>query len=236
MRHMHIYSAFALVLVEGFMKKKPPFVPRLSYNAAKNAEVDLKEQQEWSEKAKERYDLCRVQRIESLVFQFDDPERKTLLAVAPRTAKITRITLAATTEQLQLNKQTVRYTIGLRWLERLNELVADPETLAEYGELSGECISFRGVEAKRLIRQVRFETMATRKTGFDEINKALYLANDTYDRKSVLSGREDDTDNILDAFRDLSTEHTDPVLADLDLTIQLFRRAGLCPLVAIKKD
>lgn len=236
MRHMHIYSAFALVLVEGYMKKKPPFVPRPSYNAAKNAEVDAKEQLEWTEKAKDRFDLCRILRIESLVFQFEDDERKTLLAVAPRTGgKISRISLSTTSEQLQLNKQTVRHTIGLQWLERLNDLASDAETTAAYGELNNECISFRGVEAKRLIRQARFEVMATRKTGFDGINKALYLANDTYDRKSVLSGKEDDTDNILEAFRDLSTEHTDPVLADLDLTIQLFRRAGLCPLVAINK-
>lgn len=238
MQHVHIYSAFQLVLVDNYMASKPPYKPRVSYKPEQNKAKEAEEAEEWREKALEKLSLCRISRIESLMFQFDDSQQKTLLAVVPSDKtqfKATRISVSATPDELQLNKQTVRHTIGLRWFERIHQAITDTSCLAEYGEVYHDHVSFRGVSAKRLIRQARFEVMATRKTGFDDINKALYLANDTYDRKSVLSGREDDTEDMLDAFRDLKSVHTDPLIAELDLTIQLFRRAGLCPSITITK-
>lgn len=235
MRHLHVYVDFQVKLIPGFESAMPPFVPRASYSGPKNEEIRLKEIAEWPQEAGKRLDLTYLSKIECLTFDFEDESYDTLLAVATEDAR-------RRYRSFELKDLDKEMCLGLQFFQWLNKVAQDlgpvpedikddPVKVAKWAptrKLTSGGLSFRGHEAARFRKQARFEVMKSSKDGFDKTEKCLVLAADTYERKSVLSGRKDEVVDFVSAIG-LSSKYKDSTVAGLDVTLQLFRRAGLCP-------
>lgn len=215
-RHLHIYFSIETSHRRGFQKYQP--TPPVSYSKDRQA----KWVEEWqTEKSLEQLHCIHIQRLEALVFDFESPEFESLYAVPPESAKEVRFSL----------NRDGGISVGASFFVKLNALVSSKG----FANLYGDNISYRSSRGSFDRHLLRIEAMRNRDGQvLKTVNPVLFLKLNSFDWGTVLGPESSGNREALIEQMKLQGEQNDNVLADLQTTVNVFSRMGVCPKIAVK--
>lgn len=211
-RTVHIYISAGYGLLPTWRETLPEFIPRVSWSAEKNEKGRREHDANAEQQAKARLDCCFPNEIHAIVYDFESEVYESTLACPS----------AEDTPHYIVAKDVK--SAGASFLKGLHDTLSSRSRM----QIEQRRVLWRSKESQFIHRACRIDAARQFKSILGKVNPNLFFAPATFGWTSLMGPERDAAPERLIKQFGIFSEEANPIRAELDITLQLFERFGMC--------